>query len=235
MKNYPRIFTIIQATVLVIVLSLSLCGCGGGNGPTEADAKKYVQAVLDLICTGEYDKSVKFADVEEGKEAQLRNQLIEDVVSSAAGAASLNDEMKDRFRSFIDQALRKGSYEIVGAEKTGEGDKAGYDVTVRIRPLKAFDGISEAIEGITDSLTSDPSRILSMSEEELNNTIFNSIFEALNQNIEAPQYSEPQEVVLHYGLLQGGGSGEATYGIGSDDGKKIGEALFSLEGMEGLE
>jgi hypothetical protein len=43
------------------MLMLALAGCGQAK-PTAEDAKAYVQATLDLLCTGDYDHSVDLAD-----------------------------------------------------------------------------------------------------------------------------------------------------------------------------
>ena len=50
-------------TVAVLAASM-LTGCAK-KLPTAEDAKNYTKAVLDLMCTGDYDHNVKIADVEE--------------------------------------------------------------------------------------------------------------------------------------------------------------------------
>ena len=76
--------------MLLTVLAVSaLTGCGS-KAPTAQDAQNYAKAVLDLMCTGGYDHSVKLADVEEGKELDLRDQMIDDTIASLAGDTGLN-------------------------------------------------------------------------------------------------------------------------------------------------
>ena len=63
MKKHFRIIAALLASVMLMGLMLS--GCGKAE-PTVEDAKKYVDSTVKLLCTGEYDKSVKFSDIEEG-------------------------------------------------------------------------------------------------------------------------------------------------------------------------
>ena len=54
------------------------------------------------------------------------------------------------------------------------------------------------------------------------------LFSQLNQNLDDPQYAPAEEVIVHYGLLQGT---EDRYGIDANAGKVLGEKLFSSEGL----
>ena len=77
MKLVKRAFAVVL--VLCIVLALSACA-GKPKKPTDEDAEKYVKAVLDLMCTGDYDRSVNLADADELETA------VEDTVDEAINA-----------------------------------------------------------------------------------------------------------------------------------------------------
>ena len=48
------------------------------------------------------------------------------------------------------------------------------------------------------------------------------------KSLDDPQYPPAEEVIVHYGLLQGT---EDRYGIDANAGKVLGEKLFSSEGL----
>lgn len=65
-----------------------------------------------------------------------------------------------------------------------------------------------------------------MTEEEANELIYSAIIEIIRENLEEPVYEEPQEVVVHYGLMD---EASNTYGITEEDGEKVGAILFSQD------
>ena len=222
-------FRVLAALLAVIVcMCTALTGCGS-SAPKEDDAKKYVQAVLDLMCTGEYDKSVKFADVEEGKETEMRDELIDEMLSSVADDASMDEATKGKFRDFIMRAFENCKYTVKDAVKTNDDGSTGYDVTVSIEPLKVFDGAMESMQEEMTALTSDTEKLMNMSEEEMYGVIYDALFKILNANLDNPTYGEPQDIVVHYGLID---KEKKMYGTSSEDGEKLGQALFSMEGLE---
>ena len=224
MGRRTRVFA---AVLTAIVLTMGiLTGCGGGK-PTEKDAKAYVQAMMDLMCTGDYDHSVKLVDVEEGKETETRDKLIDDVLTSFGEEHEISDEVKAEFKDFMIKAFAKCKYTVGSATKTADGE---YDVTVTIEPLKVFDGVSaEFQEAFAAVVTERYEEISTMSDEEINDLIILTAIDILNQKLETPTYAEPENVVVHYGLID---EKEKVYGCSESDGEKIGEKLFSLEGLE---
>ena len=225
MKKHFRFIAVLLASVMVMALMLSGCG---KKEPTDEDAKKYVDSVVKLLCTGEYDKSIKFSDIEEGKETEARDAIIEEMLNQAASEYELSDEIKDQFREFIINALAKCKYTVTDAVKTDDNGKVGYDVTVSVEPLKIFNGAEETMSNVMADLLSDTS-VLSMSEEEVTNLVFSKIFDVLNGNLENPEYGPAEDVIVHYGLMD---EENNLYGVSEEDGQKLGEKLFSAEGLE---
>ena len=73
-----RKHTLTALLIVVMMLAVSmLTGCAP-KLPTAEDAQNYTKAVMDLMCTGDYDHNVKIADVEEGKELETRDAMIDD-------------------------------------------------------------------------------------------------------------------------------------------------------------
>lgn len=223
MKKYSRLVAAVLTAVMLTAALLSGCG---SSAPTEDDARKYVQALLDLMCKGEYDTSVKFSDVEEGKEQELRDGIIEDALTALAGQQGINDDIKDRFRTFFSQALSKCKYTVTNVEKTDDGGNVGYDVTVSIEPYKVYDGVKEALDAEITAMSNDSEALADMTEDELSGRVFDAFFDILNRNLENPVYGEAQEITVHYGLLD---EEENAYGVDEAAGSRIGEKLFSIE------
>ncbi len=211
------------ALLMVLLMSVSiLAGCAGA-GPTEKDATDYVQAFMDLICTGDYDHSIKLADVEEGKETELRDQMIQETVEKSLGTSefAVNDEIKARFNDFMSKALSKADYTVGEAVKTEDG---GYDVTVTIKPMDILSGLEDEL---MKRAYSDIGSLMNLqSQDELNNKIMGLMMDILDERLEAPEYKDPQDVTVHYGLLD---EKEKLYGLTEEDGEKLGNALFYVE------
>lgn len=212
--------------MLMLVMTVSmLAGCGPKK-PAPEDAQAYVKAVLDLMCTGDYDHSVELADIEEGKESETRDNLVSEMMSQLGAESNLNDEVTDAFRDFMLKALEKAKYSVGEAAETEDG---GYDVTVSIEPLQIFTGIDEELNSVLEErVASESDKILAMSEDEQTNYVMGILIELLNKKLEDPKYDPAEEVVVHYGQLEGQ---EGAYGCTAGEGEKLGSKLFSNSGL----
>ncbi len=217
-KGLKRVSLIMLSMVMAVVM---LTGCGPKK-PTPEDAQAYVIAVLDLMCTGDYDHSVKLADIEEGKEAELRDNMISDLISDFASQSNLNEEVTNAFTAFMIKAFEKAKYTVGDAVATEDG---GYDVTVSIEPLQLFTGIEDELDAvIQEKVAAEAEKIMAMSEDEQNNYVMGLLIELLNKKIDDPEYDPPEEVVVHYGLLE---DQDGLYGCSGEEGEKLGSKLFS--------
>ena len=216
-----RKHTLTALLIVVMMLAVSmLTGCAP-KLPTAEDAQNYTKAVLDLMCTGDYDHNVKLADVEEGKELEMRDAMIDDALQSIAGDAGLTDDVTAEFKDVLIEAFAKCKYTVGEAVQTGDGE---YDVTVSIEPLKLFSGVQEKLMEQSATLYEDVDDPSALSEQELNSRIYSLMAKLIRENLQAPAYEEAREVVVHYGLLD---KEKNLYGISEEDGSKLGEVLFS--------
>ena len=212
--------------ILMMLITVSmLAGCGPKK-PAPEEAQSYVKAVIDLMCTGDYDHSVVLADIEEGKETEIRDALIDEMMSAFGAESNLTDEVVASFKDFMVSALAKTKYAVGDAVETEDG---GYDVTVTIEPLQIFTGIDEELNAVLErKVAEEPDRILAMSQDEQTNYVMEILIELLNNKLKDPQYDPPEEVVVHYGILEGQ---EGAYGCEESEGEKLGSKLFSASGM----
>ena len=213
------------ALIMVMTISM-LAGCGPKK-PAPEDAQAYVKAVLDLMCTGDYDHSVNLADIEEGKESEVRDNLIGEMMTQIGSESNLSEEVTASFKDFMMNAMEKAKYTVGDASgKDGE-----YDVTVSIEPIRAFAVVDteEFDKYLGEKIQADYDKVTAMSEAEQNDYVMGIMIEMLNKSLEDPQYDEPVEVTVHYGKL----GDEGTYGCTEEDGAKLGEQLFSTAGLDG--
>lgn len=212
--------------MLIMVMTVSLLSGCGPKKPAPEEAQAYVKAVLDLMCTGEYDNAVNLADIEEGKEAEVRDNLIDEMMSGISSQSNLSEDVAKDFRDFMIGALEKAKYTVGDAVAADDG---GYDVTVSVEPLQLFTGIEDELNSVLEErVAAESDKILGMSEEEQTNYVMSIVIELLNKKIADPQYDKAEEVVVHYGPMEGQ---KGVYGCTEAEGEKLGSKLFSTSGL----
>ena len=222
MKKGTRRFSLI-ALSLILVISM-LAGCS--SKPKPEDAQAYIKATLDIICTGDYDHSVKIADIEECEEGEIRDQVIESMLASFGAEQGLDEEVKGRFKDSLIDAFSKAKYTVGEAVPTDDG---GYDVSVTIEPLQVFAGFSENFESTVQARALEEyDTVMNMSDEELNSFVMGIVVDMINENLADPKYDPAETVTVHYGLID---EENNLYGCASGEGEKLGAKIFSTEGM----
>ena len=101
MKNRIRTLAVLVLSVLMVMMFMTGCS----SKPTADDAKAYVKATMDLMCTGDYDHSVKLADVEEGNETAIRDEMIDEVITELTGSMGLDEDAANAFKDVMLKAL----------------------------------------------------------------------------------------------------------------------------------
>ena len=222
MKRGLKHLSLIVIMMVFAVVMLSSCG---PKKPEPGEAQAYVKAVLDLMCTGYYDHTVDLADIEEGKESETRDALVDQMISEIGDKENLSDEVVSSFRDLMMAALEKTKYTVGEAVETEDG----YDVTVTIEPLQIFNGITKKIDAVLEKkVAAESDKILAMSEEEQTNYVMEILIDLLNKKVEKPKYDPPEEVVVHYGIIE---DKTGVYGCTEAEGEKLGKKLFSDSGL----
>jgi hypothetical protein len=222
MKRRIKTLSLIALSLILVIGMLSGCS----SKPKPEDAQAYVQAVLDVICTGDYDHSVNIADIEEGKEGELRESVIDAMLASFGAEQGVNDEVKARFKESLIDAFSKAKYTVGDAVATDDG---GYDVSVTIEPLQIFAGFNENFESrVQAEAMANADKVAAMSDEEVNAFVMGVLIDMINENLADPQYDPAETVTVHYGLLD---EENNMYGCTSEEGEKLGAKIFSSTGM----
>lgn len=216
-RNCKRTAYLLSVMMLAFLL-LSACG---STGPGESDAQSYVKAVLDMMCLGDYDHSVKLAGIEEGKESEYRDAMIDDAMSGID--EDIRDETRQEFKEALIDAFSKTRYTVGKAEKTEDG---GYDVTVTIEPLKLFSGVSEQTEEEMRELFPETEDDSALTEEELNNRFYSLMVKQMKEGLKDPVYDQPQEVVVHCAPSDGS---DELFSISDEDAAAMGDLLLSTD------
>lgn len=186
--------------------------------PTAEDARAYVKAFLDLMCTGDYDHSVNMIDIDPGEESEI----IDEGLATVASNMDMSEELQGDFITVLKAAFSKCKYTVGDAVPTEDG---GYDVIVSIDPLKVY-SVSE--EKMTEKFSKKTAGldVNNMSDEDKNNLVYSILIEIIQDSLEEPTYSETQEVVVHYGLLD---KTNNVYGLSEEDGTKLADVLISYD------
>ena len=65
-----------------------------------------------------------------------------------------------------------------------------------------------------------------LSEEEANSLIYSKVIEIVRENLEEPEYGEPQDIIVHYGIID---EQNNLWGVSEEEGEKLGALLFSAD------
>ncbi len=214
---------IVALLIVVMMLMLALTGCGQAK-PTADDAKAYVQATLDLLCTGDYDHSIDLADVAEGEEEAVREEMFAGVKEELMSTANISDETADVFEEFMFKCFGLAKYEVMDAVETEDG---GFDVTVSVEPLKAYAGADEFIDELTfEDVGVTAEEFLALTADEQQDIVLRALFNFLIGKLDTPTYGDPTEVVLHYELLD---EENNMYGCDEEQGELFATTAFSFD------
>ena len=89
--------------------------------------------------------------------------------------------------------------------------------------------MSRCIDAVLEKkVAAESDKILAMSEEEQTNYVMEILIDLLNKKVEKPKYDPPEEVVVHYGIIE---DKTGVYGCTEAEGEKLGKKLFSDSGL----
>lgn len=188
----------------VIGLLAVLCLLGG-CAPTEFDASRYVQGILDSTYLERYDDYIELTGVtaEQAKDEFLQGLDAEaDVFLQYYGIESVSQPVRDELISMYREIYQKSKYTVGEAQKTGEG----YRVEVTISPIDIFSISGSAVDAKINELAAQSGG------PERNDDLANGIIGAVRAYIPQIGYTEERTVsVLVYRDEEG------LYGLGEDD------------------
>lgn len=168
-----------------------LCACS--SGMSAADAKSYAQAVMDASYKGEFEDYMEWTDsTEEEAEALYEGSLDTTMSEAGFGDLGISEELVANYRQLFRDMISSAEYTVGEAAEDGED---GYAVDIEVTPFTAFDGIQEEVNTVLTEEVQNMNGI--PSNEELNELIFQRMYELMAKRLEAPTYGDPVTVTIH--------------------------------------
>lgn len=202
---------------LLIAIMTVLSGCGGMSAE---DAQSYAQSVLDASYKGEFDKYIEWTESTEEEAQDLYEGNIDITMEEAGfGDLGLSEELTESYRQLFLDMIGLAKYDV-GEAKEAEDD--AYTIDVTIEPFIAFEGIQEEV---TTAFTEE---LYSMeeipSEEEINQMVFQKMYDLMAERIAAPVYGDPVTVTIT--VLP---DADGVYYISEEDMTALDDALFPAD------
>ena len=204
MTKMKKVFVTCLAGIMVMA---TVAGCG------KFDAAGYVTACLDLLTKGETEQYMKLTD-------RTKEQAEQDY--EGMGEVGLSDELTENYRTLYKDIYKKAKYTVTGAEKMK--DKDGYTVTVEVEQMTGlFDGLEDEV---TNRVMEEMANLTpDTTEDEINELVFQTMYDVLQERVDAISYNDPQTVTVEV-LGEDG-----VYSITDDGYTDLDDALIDTAGM----
>ena len=212
MTKMKKVFVTCLAGIMVMA---TVAGCG------KLDAAGYVTACLDLLTKGETEQYMKLTDrTKEQAEQDYEDNI--DSMMEGMGEVGLSDELTENYRTLYKDIYKKAKYTVTGAEKMK--DKDGYTVTVEVEQMTGlFDGLEDEV---TNRVMEEMANLTpDTTEDEINELVFQTMYDVLQERVDAISYNDPQTVTVEV-LGEDG-----VYSITDDGYTDLDDALIDTAGM----
>lgn len=217
MKTKKRILSVILAAMMM--LALTACG-----GMTTDDAKTYVQSVLDASYKADFSEYTEQTDSTEEEAQQLFDENLDNIMSMGGFTdAGLSEELSASYRQLFQDMLAQAKYEV-GSATEGEDDV--FVVEVSAEPFTAFDGLQDEVMSAVEAEMANITDISQLpSQDEINEMVFQKMYDILVQRVAEPTYGEAQTVEVHVELS------DNMYSINEDDLTELDLILFPADNL----
>ena len=217
MKTKKRILSVILAAMMM--LALTACG-----GMTTDDAKTYVQSVLDASYKADFSEYTEQTDSTEQEAQQLFDENLDNIMSMGGFTdAGLSEELSASYRQLFQDMLAQAKYEVGSAT---EEEDDGFVVEVSAEPFTAFDGLQDEVMSAVEAEMANITDISQLpSQDEINEMVFQKMYDILVQRVAEPTYGEAQTVEVHVELS------DNMYSINEDDLTELDLILFPADNL----
>lgn len=214
-----------KSVLLCMLLAAVLMAVTGCKGMTPDDAKVYVQSVLDASYKADFDEYTKQTDSTEEEAQKLYEDNLDNIMELGGFTdAGVSEELVASYRSLFQDMLSKAVYEVGEASEDGDD---GFVVNVSAEPFTAFEGLQDevlaAVQSEIDGIT-DVSQL--PSEEQINEMVYQKMYDSLVQRVADPTYAEAQTVEIHVSPDKNN-----VYSISEDDLTELDAVLFPSDNL----
>lgn len=131
-------------------------------------------------------------------------------------------KLTENYRTLYKDIYKKAKYTVTGAEKMK--DKDGYTVTVEVEQMTGlFDGLEDEV---TNRVMEEMANLTpDTTEDEINELVFQTMYDVLQERVDAISYNDPQTVTVEV-LGEDG-----VYSITDDGYTDLDDALIDTAGM----
>ena len=197
---------------MAVCFSMLLGGCG--KKLTTENAPDYVKSALDACYKAEFDTYMEFTkSTREEAEELYQTGLDTNMEASGIVASSVGSDLQDQYRQLFADILSISKYEVGEAKEDGDG----FTVEVTVEPFLMFNDLEQELPPFLETENAQ-----TMTDEELEQLVYQKMYELMSSKLEAPEYGEPQTVMVH---IQPDSDGIQT--IDEDDLAALDAAMYS--------
>lgn len=223
-KNLQKVL----AMLLAVILTLGLVGCG-----QKFDASAYVKAELDLLTKHDVEQYVEEMGISKEEAEDVYEEVVDEmnITGEIFGDEEVPMELKEAYEKWIVDLLAKTKYTVLEAKEVD----GNYIVNVEVEPVKAFEGVDDEFTAKTTTYMEDlMNKTLAgeevPSDEQINIDVYNMMIEILNGILENITYAD--KVVVETKIVK---NSDGVYEVDEASFQELGEKLFDISGLEGLE
>ena len=216
MKKKKKAVALLVAAVVMLVTACKI---------SSEEVGAYAQSVLDASYKADFDEYMEQTDATKEEAENFYESNIDQMMTSAGfDAAGLSDELLENYRQLFKDMLALAEYEVGDVTEEEDGS---FTVAVTAKPFTVFEGleaeVTEAVQAELAGIT-DISQI--PGEDEINQMVFQKMYEVLQSRIESPTYGEPQQAELRVAP-----DSDNMYVVDDSDMRALDAILFPIEGI----
>lgn len=207
---------------IMLVASLFLFSACGASA---YDASGYVKSMLDAQTQGKYEQYLELTDSTKKEAEDLYNENIE-AQMDAIDSQDLSDELSGKYEELFKKIFKQTKYTVGEAE---EGDDDIFTVPVEVETLQLFEGIEEELTAYQEELTAELMTQVAETgvmpeDEELNEKVFQHLYDYLNEKVDNPTYGKKTTVKVEVAK-----NSDDIYEADESDMEEIGNKLIDTD------
>lgn len=216
----------LTTVLLAATFAFGMIGCSS----EPFDASACVKAELDLVTKHDTTQYMEVFDVDEAEAEADYAEVIGslDISNALLGDAEVSDELAAGFEEWFLNVLSNTKYTVLEAQETEEG----YVIEVEVEPLKAFEGLEDAVNteaaAYMEEVYQDIENGGEMpSDAQINEAIYSMMLDILNGILENPTYAE--KIVIETKVIK---NSDGDYEVDEDSFSVLGENLLDASALQ---
>lgn len=180
---------------IVILCSILLPGCEMRS----EDAKAYVTATLDASYKAKFEEYEKQTDSVEEEVIALYDQNVDSMIqSSGLDITGASEKIQKDYRKLYKAILKTANYKVESARKIEDG----YEVSVKVRPLRSFQGLEDEYTKRLEQKTQKMKNI--PRGNALDEMLLREMYEVMTEKVKDPEYDKARIRKVHIQKNQDG-------------------------------